>query len=730
MYSQRVVGETIDRWIESGRPEPVFHTEAECVSAVSYFDDLLNYDPDTQRLVAKRDPDKPVTATLTREEIAFIRNERFLFRVDFRYALTRYMYIKSADDKPIRPKLWRSQEILLDLIAEMEEKGWAILLHVLKSRRLGLSRISTAILLQRLMSRPERTAFMASATDEKTQALYSNMVDFTWERLPWWLRVDKHAERAFRFVEYLNHSRLTFQHGQQAVGIGRGDTPTLWHLSELAEFDQTKVSDLVDSSLLIATQDTPDTFGVLEGTARGMNNWWHHSWRNAKNGWPLGRSRLRPVFLPHFVGGLEPTPEWLRAHPVPPDYENTMMPWAKAHAEIAEEYVRSSDYLIKALGSAWRMPIEVIWWYEVEREAAIQKRRLNEFLQERPANDDEAFQSTNISVFDTETITFYRDHAHRRTAPECFGLRGPVGIVPARLSASDQLIDWRGLNGGEREIIPIRCHVPHGEPIDFELWPLRFEGWSMESDAGSIDKIYVWERPLAGFEYGFGVDTADGIDKDRTVIEGVRKGGLHGPTKQVVEYASGKMNAIDCWPWVLALATWYKTQDDTGRMQFPRLAIECRGHGDIAQNIIRMLGWPNFHHWTDNQIDKRQINLGQFVKLGVFTNSWWRSGMIEMIVKSLRDCEIEIHSPHFVDEMTSLQGDELAQQLRAGYGGHDDRIMAMGFILVSLYKWDIDYYRSAKIAAYSGRGPVDPIVSARQYARWAPGELEEKVVLQ
>jgi hypothetical protein len=50
--------------------------------------------------------------------------------------------------------------------------------------------------------------------------------------------------------------------------------------------------------------------------------------------------------------------------------------------------------------------------------------------------------------------------------------------------------------------------------------------------------------------------------------------------------------------------------------------------------------------------------------------------------------------------------------------GFDDRIMVLGFILVSLYKWDRDYFRSAKLAAYSGRSPVGRPPAPKQYAQW------------
>jgi len=656
-----------------------------------------------------RDPERDWRETLSPEELQFIRNERVLCRTDFSYFVSRYAYIKSDEDRVVRMEPWISQQIFLSILAEMQLEQISLMLIVLKARQLGLSRIISLILLHAVLFFAHTNAFLASSTEDKTGLLF-DMLDFVLERLPYWMRPGEKYRRENRFLELLNGSALTLQHGQQSTGIARGTTPTKAHISELSEFDEFKVSDLIDSALLRAMHDSPQTFLALESTAKGMNNWWHDKWRSAKAGWPERRSRLRPLFLPWFVGGLYPKAHWLRAHPVPADYSSRMLPWAAAHAQGAEQYVRKTEYLYARLGRDWRMPLEQIWYYECERDAAIRERRLNKFLQEMPANDDEAFQSTNVSVFDSETISFYRENAHREELVGAYGLVGPQEVVNPRLQPSELLRD------PNREPITIQCDRVTGHPLQLDLVPLRFDGWSLES---GVDKIYIWEMPVEGETYGIGMDTSDGIEKDRTVLEGLRKGSINGPTKQVFEYASGKMNALDSWPFALAMGTLYSVPDTTGHPIQPRIAIECKGHGDLAQNIIRQMGWTNFHPWNDKQLDNRAPNLSQFNKIGVYTTSWFRDGMIEMLVKMLRDSDIEISSPFFVQEMASLQGDQFVQSLKAGYGGFDDRIMALGFILVSLYKWDANYFRTAKIAAYSGRSPVGRPRAPRQYAQWA-----------
>ena len=713
MFHPTIIDRTLTRWAAiRGNFEPERRSVLEAERIVAHFNSLVEPDEDGT-LVSVRDPAKHWRESLNEEEKRVIRNEIILCRADFSYFASRYAWIKSEEDRVVRMDPWISQQIFLSILAEMQLDEVALMLIVLKARQLGLSRVISLILLHSVLFFANTNAFLASSTEDKTGLLF-DMLDFVLDRLPFWMRPGEKYRRENKFLELLNGSALTLQHGQQSTGIARGTTPTKCHISELSEFDEFKVSDLIDSSLLRAMHDSPQTFLALESTAKGMNNWWHDKWLSAKAGWPERRSRLRPLFLPWFVGGLYPKSHWLRAHPVPPDYSTRMLPWAAAHADGAEMYVRRTEYLHARLGRDWQMPLEQIWYYECERESAIREKRLNKFLQEMPASDDEAFQSSAISVFDNETLTFYRDNARQQELVGAYGLVGAAEIVNPRLQPPELLRDR------SKETISIKVDRDTGYPMQFDLVPLRFDGWSLES---GVDKIYIFELPEPGERYGIGMDTSDGIEKDRTVLEGLRKGSINGPTKQVFEYASGKMNALDSWPFALALGTLYTTTDG-GFEQQPRMAIECKGHGDMAQNIIRQMGWTNFHPWNDKQLDSRTPKTSQFHKIGVYTTGWFRDGMIEMLVKMLRDGDIEICSPFFVQEMASLQGDQFVQSLKAGYGGFDDRIMALGFVLVSLYKWDANYFRTAKIAAYSGRSPLVREKPKRQYAQWAYGFQE------
>src|SRR5215471_7766978 len=495
MFHPKIIETTLERWSrQKGNFTPEPHSVLEAERLISHFNSIVEVDEGVLR--STRDPEKNWRETLTAEEARLIRNERILCRADFGYFVSRYCWIKNEEDRVVRMEPWISQQIFLSILAEMQLDQMALMLIILKARQLGLSRVISLILLHAVLFSAHTNAFLASSTEDKTGLLF-DMLDFVLERLPFWMRPEEKFRRENKFLELMNGSALTLQHGQQTTGIARGTTPTKAHISELAEFDEFKVSDLIDSALLRAMHDSPATFLALESTAKGINNWWHHKWVSAKAGWPERRSRLRPLFLPWFVGGLYPKSHWLRAHPVPPDYSTRMMPWAAAHADAAEQYVHKTEYLYTRLGQDWQMPLEQIWFYECERDSAIREKRLNKFLMEMPGNDDEAFQSTSISVFDNETLVFYRDNSHRQDLVGAYGLVGSAEVVNPRLQPPELL------RNPNQPSITIRCERMTSYPLQFELVPLRFDGWSLES---GVDKIFLWEMPVAGETYGVGMD--------------------------------------------------------------------------------------------------------------------------------------------------------------------------------------------------------------------------------
>jgi len=696
MFHPRVISQRLDAYCKDGHAkidlterqrqqgispvfEPQYHSLSEVQAANAHFDALIDNDGNLK-------PDEyGRKRELSAEEAKWIQNELLLCRMDYLYWATRYARIRdvlTAHLTPYRPNI--AQRILHSIRAEHELRESAIELLSLKARQLGISTDSEMVICHRVTFWAHTNAVVASASPDQSEKL-SKMLERCWDAMPYWMLPQRGQwvsakSGSGRFEFPAQHCSVSVQHGSQFTGISRGDTVTCYHLSEVSSYQDP--DELIDASLLHAVHPAPHVYGILESTAFQTRDWFHDQWRYAKDNWHRGRSRLRPFFLPWFCGAdIYPSPTWIHDHPIednwlPPDY-------IVRHAERAAAYVRSNDWLRKYLGAVWKMPMEQQWFYFCAFEEARAKDQLQKFYAEMPADDQEAFQSRQVSVFDHDTISGYRSGRKElaETGGWVYGLLGNQEEVPLRLQPNARNFD------PDRPPIDIFCRWGSGS-TQFTLQPLKYQGMPQEP-ADGLGRIYVFYPPQDGFTYGFGIDTADGVGRDRTVIQGLRKADLRAGVKdtQLLEFASDYINAYDLWPFALALGTWYSGRRSDGLRMQPKMAIECKGNGEIVQLELKKRGWTNFHRWV--RLDGKIINKGKAHKLGIVTNSWFRPMMLDMLIKWIRDGWIEINSPYFIQEMETLERDWDRQDTRALDGCFDDRIMALGFILISEYDTEI-----------------------------------------
>ena len=236
--------------------------------------------------------------------------------------------------------------------------------------------------------------------------------------------------------------------------------------------------------------------------------------------------------------------------------------------------------------------------------------------------------------------------------------------------------------------------------------------------ADGLGKIYVWHPPQADGVYAIGVDTSDGVGRDRSVIEGMLKADMQAgePDKQVFEFASDYVNAHDMWPFVLSLGVWYSAWHNSGLRQQPRIAIECLGNGEVVQKELKLRGWTNFHPWI--RYDNKSYDKGKARKLGIYTNSWFRPMVLDMLIKWVRDGWIQVNSPFLIEEFESLERNWDRQDSRAMGGCFDDRVMAIGFALITKYDTEI---RNAHATSKDGHA-----MSRLYESRGAVREQEDK----
>lgn len=666
-----------------------FRAEYHSLADIDTMTDLLReaYDPEKEKQ----------TRRLTSDEIAFIENERMLCTHDARYYYSRYAHIIDANTRRLnRFKLNVAQEIVLDVWAEMEVKRWAIMMLQLKARRLGVSTLSEIEIGRRMNFWPETSALVASSTPDKSTALVRIMRD-CWDSLPWWLKPKTTKILDGMPIEFRGHNAsMSIQSGNQFSGMGRGATPSAIHLSEVCEWDHQEED--IDSSLLKSILEGPEIFFILESTALGRDNWYHKTWRISKEGWPVGRAKLYPMFLPWYVGrDIYPTESWIAKHPIPAKWkpDDRLI----HHAERAREFVHANPRLRKFMGDRWIMPMEQMWYYDVTRQEDDDKGILNRFLAEMASDDMEAFQSTNTSAFKTEVIQACRE---RVKAPvgvyKLVGVRGSEADVPEEQWPTAQEIDHT------KPRIPIDCHWGRFEG-HYQLVPVKFEGYSASACMG---RIFIWEMPRPGYEYGYGCDCAEGIGQDRTGLEMLRKDTLNEPDEQVCEVFSDRIGVLEFWPWCMALGTFY-SPDFRGERKQAKASIEVRFSGDSLQYELRKRGWSNFLVWP-RVLDSKRIDLSKSTKLGFVTNAWSRPIMTTLILTWINRDRIKVNSPYLIEEMESFEKEEDKQSMRAAYGAHDDRMISLGVILFAFHIHEI---HSDKIALAdrreSGAHEEDPV---------------------
>ena len=147
---------------------------------------------------------------------------------------------------------------------------------------------------------------------------------------------------------------------------GRGTTPTIAHLSEIAFWQH---DEKILAGLFQGISEAPGTEVILESTANGASGEFYRLWRGALE----GENEYTPIFLPWFT-----TSEYYREPP--------------------EDFERSSDE--ELLVEQHNLNNGQLYW----RRLKIAEGGELKFRQEYPATPDEAFITAGSSVFALEKV--------------------------------------------------------------------------------------------------------------------------------------------------------------------------------------------------------------------------------------------------------------------------------------------------------------------------------------
>lgn len=616
---------------------------------------------------------------LTQKQKDFITNEVHMCACDAAYYLERYAFIKDEQNTIVRFR-WRApQRVGFSIIADMEAGRHSIEIQWLKGRQLGVSTLIELLITHRILFGYGVNAVAASIDDDKS-AKMAQMMDLCIEYTPWWLKPTKDIPwKTGKVYTFANKCSINIHSGKAMSGIARGTTPTCIHLSELADYPNP--ADIVEASLFHAVHPSPKVFMHLESTGNSNVGWWADTWRFNKKNWHKGAARLRPVFLPWFMGtDIYPMPTWLHDHPLPEGWEPCNE--TRAHVAKCNAYANNTDYLRKELGPNWKLPREQAWFWEcnyLERKA---KRTEKKWIQEMPADDNEALQSKQEKVFPYEVLA--RIEEDRQKEYEAFAIVGEG--IEDKFNPIDTDIDY------SKPRIPISFYNKTKDTTYYWfLIPLLTAGMEDEENRKWNGTLLVYERPVAGQKYSAAVDTAGGGGKDRfvTSVTHVEEGMV--PDFQAAEMASDQINAAEATAFVMAICAWYDVE---------MMACEqVRKPGDTCQVQMRLMGWPNSRVHSMVRYDNKKVQKGKALKKGWYTHGWSRPLLLTMYIAAVENGWYKPNSPFLKSECENFEAHETdggKTKMEHMQGKHDDRLFASAISYFIVHDLDLMTERSKK----------------------------------
>lgn len=291
-------------------------------------------------------------------------------------------YIKIRDKKGnvVPLKLNEPQLKYYNVIRKLYIERKPIRIIILKARQMGFSTETEAIIFKNVVTHHNYNAGIVAHKEDSTTNLF-NMSKRMLEYLPEDIKPEQKKSNAKELV--FNNSEGTGLDSKikcmtaGGKGIGRSDTFTALHLSELAFWEGNKKETM--TGLLQAVPNTPESMIIIESTANGYE-YFKEMWDRAVAG--------KSDFYPLFIGWNE-----LKEYSMP----YTGFNLTQKERELKEQYNLTLEQL------TWRR-----WCIQNNCSGDIEQ-----FRQEYPICPEEAFLSTGHCYFNKQNII-----NRLKTAPE------------------------------------------------------------------------------------------------------------------------------------------------------------------------------------------------------------------------------------------------------------------------------------------------------------------------
>ncbi len=685
MYSSKIITSNLDTFESENAWRPVYHTLAEVNEFKEYIKKIVKIGSNSKG--SWIESVAPMTEKRKAEIRRWIENEQVLCGFDSLYFESRYAFV--CDEKgqifKFQPRL--SQKIYDSVLADFDEKQVSIELLILKGRQLGITTQTALKFLHRMLFLPHTQAIMASVKAEASQ-LIKRIIDTAFDRCPFWL-IPYRTPRG----GYSNGSILSIQSGMQATGLAQGWTPSLVHLSEIADVpDPIKT---IEEGLFRSAHSSKNLYMVLEGTGGGNTGWLADTWRAAKEDWPRRQSRLFPMFISWpMCPEIYPQPDWIRKFPI----ENSWMPSevTRRHISRCESYIRNTPYLSRVAGINYRMPIDQQWFWEFNYNQACKNHTQRTWASQMPADDFESLTGKHDPIFEPEVIdevesNIYEvvgDKRKRKNEVQEYAIIGHD--IDESFYPDPSIIDIH------KQTITVKWTSNRGQRYEWEMIPLI----SLDEDVerNTMDRVLIYDDPEKGQYYSCGVDTADGLgkeDEDRTVLS-VTNNRFQGEADiQVCEFTSNKVNAAQVVAFAACLGAYYgPCCPDARGMKY---VIEQIGRpGETCQHQLKMMGFSNHH--KPKRYDSKKIKSEQGTHEGWWSSSWSVPILMTRFVEAVNGGWYIPASKWLIEELKTLERHATSGKSKMEHrsGQHDDRVRAAAQSYFTAHDMDILTERSQK----------------------------------
>lgn len=285
--------------------------------------------------------------------------------------IEQYIKIRDKQNNIIPLKLNEPQLKYYSVIKKMHQEKKPIRIIILKARQMGFSTETEAIIFKNVVTHHNYNAGIVAHKEDSTTNLF-NMSKRMLDYLPDSIKPEQKKSNAKELV-FNNPNGTGLDSKIKCMtaggkGVGRSDTFTALHLSELAFWEGDKKETM--TGLLQAVPNSPESMIIIESTANGYE-YFKEMWDKAVSG--------ENDFYPLFVG-------WNELEEYKMKY--TGFELTEEEKELQEKYNLTLEQL------TWRR-----WCIKNNCSGDVEQ-----FKQEYPICPDEAFLSTGKCYFDKNNV--------------------------------------------------------------------------------------------------------------------------------------------------------------------------------------------------------------------------------------------------------------------------------------------------------------------------------------